>query len=265
MWLITNFGFFSIVQKPGDQGNGHLTIRARAEGDLEALRETLLPQLGPIESNTGSDYRFRATAPVAAIAKAAAEAVMSIDYANFKDSVAAKQGQKRANLYHQVWTILNKIENSSPPSSSIAKPKSEIKKASAFGGVLIDPQGRILLREPQNHYDGYVWTFAKGKPNEGEGPEAAALREVREETGFDAEIIDQIPGVFTGGTGASAYYLMRPLDQKSAVDPKETAGIRWVTADEARALISKTTNKIGKKRDLAVLDAALAVYFARKP
>jgi hypothetical protein len=35
MWLLTNFGFFSIVQKKGTK---NLTIRARMKVDLDELR-----------------------------------------------------------------------------------------------------------------------------------------------------------------------------------------------------------------------------------
>jgi len=81
----------------------------------------------------------------------------------------------------------------------------------AFGGVLIDAQGQVLLREPSNHYDGYVWTFAKGKREPGDTPEETALREVLEETGYHAEIVDRIPGSYPGGTGYTEYFLMRPV------------------------------------------------------
>jgi hypothetical protein len=36
-------------------------------------------------------------------------------------------------------------------------------KKTAYGGVLIDQKGRVLLRKPKVEYDGYVWTFPKGK------------------------------------------------------------------------------------------------------
>jgi 8-oxo-dGTP pyrophosphatase MutT (NUDIX family) len=42
---------------------------------------------------------------------------------------------------------------------------------------------RVLLRRPRGDFDGYVWTFPKGRPEPGETPELAALREVKEETG----------------------------------------------------------------------------------
>jgi hypothetical protein len=35
MWLLTPFGFFSVVNKPGDP---HLTVRSRVRADLDALR-----------------------------------------------------------------------------------------------------------------------------------------------------------------------------------------------------------------------------------
>jgi ADP-ribose pyrophosphatase YjhB (NUDIX family) len=68
-------------------------------------------------------------------------------------------------------------------------------RAIAFGGVVIDEGGRALLREPANHYDRYVWTFPKGRPNAGESPEETAIRETCEETGFVPEIVASIPGL----------------------------------------------------------------------
>ena len=62
-------------------------------------------------------------------------------------------------------------------------------KEKAYGGVVINDQGEILLREPRNHFDGYVWTFPKGRPEKeqrpGETPEETAFREVLEETGIN--------------------------------------------------------------------------------
>jgi ADP-ribose pyrophosphatase YjhB (NUDIX family) len=53
--------------------------------------------------------------------------------------------------------------------------------ALAYGGVVIDPRGRFLLREVRGHYDNYVWTFAKGRPEKGESARQAAVREVAED------------------------------------------------------------------------------------
>ncbi|MBK7080786.1 MAG: NUDIX hydrolase [Betaproteobacteria bacterium] len=49
--------------------------------------------------------------------------------------------------------------------------------ANSYGGVLVSGGGLVLLREPTRHNAGYVWTFAKGRPEAGETPRATALRE----------------------------------------------------------------------------------------
>ena len=129
----------------------------------------------------------------------------------------------------------------------------------AYGGVIINDQGLVLLREPSGHYDGYVWTFAKGRPDPEEGPEQTALREVLEETGIIAEITGRIPGCFDGSTTSNEYFLMVPIkDTKRFED--ETQAIRWATQSEAEPLISMTTNTTGKKRDLKLLKAAFDLF-----
>jgi 8-oxo-dGTP diphosphatase len=133
--------------------------------------------------------------------------------------------------------------------------KTQERKNRSFGGVVINKRKEALLVEPRNHFDGYVWTFPKGRPDLGEKPDAAALREVFEETGIEAEIINKLPGSFAGGTTDNIYYLMAPLSEKGEFG-KETQAICWATKEEAEQLISKTTNHIGRKRDLAVLGIA---------
>ncbi|MFW5876816.1 MAG: NUDIX hydrolase [Myxococcota bacterium] len=127
----------------------------------------------------------------------------------------------------------------------------------AYGGVIMDARGRVLLREPTNHHDGYVWTFPKGGPDADESPEDCALRETNEETGVRARIVGRIPGTFDGGTTTNTFFLMEPVDETGDFH-WETTSVRWAEPDEARTLLAKSTNAIGRKRDLAVLEAALA-------
>lgn len=129
----------------------------------------------------------------------------------------------------------------------------------AYGGVVFNDEGKILLREPANHYDGYHWTYPKGRPDKGETPEEAALRETREETGIEAEIIAPIPGSFAGGTTENKFFLMRPIKDHGDFH-WETQSVRWAAPEEAKKLISQSTNGIGRKRDLAVLDAAVETH-----
>jgi len=256
MWIMTDFGFFSIVQKPDDLAAGTLTVRSRAREDLENLQTRFSMFPSTIIESAETDYRIRLKMKAKDLAVVIGATVQDISYSNFKSRVSKSQGHARAHVYSDVWAALlplqsTKAKKATPPKTSISGSSGKI----AAGGVLIDPNGKILLREPANHFDGYVWTFAKGKVDKGETPETAALREVKEETGYEAQIAKRIPGEFKGGTGVTVYFLMHPKGEPGKYQ-WETQSVRWATFEEARELIKKTTNNIGRERDLAVLEAA---------
>lgn len=185
MWVFTTEGFFSVVQKPGESV---LTVRSRARDDLDRLRDTHLPTLGPTIDEAGTDYPYRARVPRADFAIAMLEASRAIDYSSFKNAVAAQMGSERAHVYHDVWQALLKLEKAHSKSQPKPQPKSQSKseprstprrpspsparsgKRAAFGGVVVDAEGRVLLREPADHFGGYVWTFPKGRPDANESP-----------------------------------------------------------------------------------------------
>ena len=100
MWLITPIGFYSIVGKPDDADAETLTIRARVKSDLEALRQEYLPSLETISEDAGTDYRFRAKAKRGEVGTALAQMAQQLDYGNFKNRVAKKQGRCRAQVFH---------------------------------------------------------------------------------------------------------------------------------------------------------------------
>jgi len=180
--------------------------------------------------------------------------VLAIDYVNFKATVAKHHGRQRAEVYGGVWEELLRLEKLQVPTDTLPAAL-VVPPVESYGGVLVDDQGRLLLREPTNHFGGYVWTFAKGRPDPGESPQAAALREVREETGYDAKIIGLLPGVFPGTTVSTVMFMMRPLGPPVA-HSWETAQVRWVTLADARAYLEQTTTAQGRQRDLAILQAA---------
>ena len=77
-------------------------------------------------------------------------------------------------------------------------PESELTTAAnASGGIVIRTDGTILLRAPSGHYGGYVRTLPQGRRDPRESAEAAALREVCEETGFPARITGTKPEKFS--------------------------------------------------------------------
>lgn len=122
MWMITTFGFFSAVQKPGDSD---LTIRSRAREDLEQLRERYLPGLGAVQAHVGSDYAYRAKASHEDFARALAAAASDIDYPNFKNAAKAQAGSPRASVYGEVWHALLGIESGPDAKTKNRKPTTE--------------------------------------------------------------------------------------------------------------------------------------------
>ena len=129
----------------------------------------------------------------------------------------------------------------------------------AYGGVVINLAGRVLLREPTHGYHGYAWTFAKGKPLPGESPAETALREVFEETGVRAKIVLKLPGTFAGPRTSNEYFLMSLLEETGQFD-SETAAVRWATRQEAAELILQTVKPRRRRRDLRVLKMAYAFF-----
>ncbi len=106
MWFFTAFGFFSVVQKPGERD---LTVRARVEDDLKALKAGYVPSLGEIREGEGTDYRYRANVSHEALAEGIRKAVMDIRYSNFKECVKLEQGLFRESIYVNVWNTLLKL------------------------------------------------------------------------------------------------------------------------------------------------------------
>ncbi len=112
----------------------------------------------------------------------------------------------------------------------------------AAGGVLFRSSRRgrdkvaVVYREARGD-----WTFPKGKLDEGESFEEAALREVVEETGITAKIRRFIGSTnYTHRKGRPkivAYYLMESISGEF-VPNEEVDELRWVTLDEAFELLT---------------------------
>jgi len=270
MWLITPIGFFSIVEKPTDKGRDTLTVRARVRSDLEALRNAYIPVLGEIKESPNNDYRFRAVAPRADVAAAAASLIADLCYSNFKSEVAKRQGVKREQLYHDVWHVLYDLQSgkfeATKPAVSLSLQTGaaggawSIPKANAYGGVLVSPDRKVLVREPKSHFGGYVWTWPKGTPDKGETPEQTALREVREETGIQGQIVGALPLAYKcTGASTSAFFLMVPEGVPGKFKKDETIQVRWVSFAEAAELFKLNHSPEARNRDRTILDDAYSL------
>lgn len=112
MWLFARVGMFSVVEAAEAQpalgrAGEVLSVRARVEGDVDALRTAYAPELGPTVRLEGRDYPYRAYITKEAFAKVMVRVVLDLDYDSFKSMVAREQGTLRAHLYSQVWSVMH--------------------------------------------------------------------------------------------------------------------------------------------------------------
>ena len=111
----------------------------------------------------------------------------------------------------------------------------------AAGAVLVDGDRVALVHRPR--YDD--WTLPKGKHEPGEDDIAAALREVREETGFHGRIERDL-GVVRYTVEKQGvirpkvvrYYVMRAAAAGPFLPNDEVDELRWVTREQAAQLLS---------------------------
>ncbi len=117
------------------------------------------------------------------------------------------------------------------------------------GGLVFNPAGEVLLLRDRNGY----WVFPKGHVEPGETPEQTAVREVAEETGINARVVDEL-GLTSykndrGELREIRWFLMSG-DGEVRLE-KGMSGAGFFEADEARRLLAFPD-------DLRLLEKALA-------
>jgi 8-oxo-dGTP diphosphatase len=104
--------------------------------------------------------------------------------------------------------------------------------------ALLDPEGRILLAQrPEGKSMAGLWEFPGGKLDEGETPEAALIRELREELGIETQEACLSP-LFFASHSYPKFHLLMPLYicrkwQGRAV-AREGQNLAWVRPDKLR-------------------------------
>lgn len=128
------------------------------------------------------------------------------------------------------------------------------------GGLVVDADGNVLLIRARDLRDRPVWTLPKGALTAGESPLAAALREVREETGYRCEVVRELEAVtyWFQREGRRikktvSWFLMRPIEKEGEHD-HEVDEVRWARPDEADTMLRYDSDR----RLLAVVRSASA-------
>ena len=129
------------------------------------------------------------------------------------------------------------------------KDKGADRPVRAAGGVVRRRVGRlgrrrveiIVIHRPR--YDD--WSFPKGKLDDGEGFEAAALREVEEETGLACRLLTDLGETNypdrRGRPKLVRYWLMEPTEPAATdgfVPNDEVDEVRWLRPAEAARLLT---------------------------
>lgn len=108
----------------------------------------------------------------------------------------------------------------------------------AAGGLVVR-DGRVLLVHRPKYDD---WTFPKGKVEPGETDEQAALREVREETGFDCRSGTEVATVrYVDGHGRPKrvrYWRMTVVGGAATIPNREVDDLRWLAPGDASTLLT---------------------------
>ncbi|WP_343265065.1 (deoxy)nucleoside triphosphate pyrophosphohydrolase [Kordiimonas laminariae] len=104
--------------------------------------------------------------------------------------------------------------------------------------ALIDPEGRILIAQrPEGKSMAGLWEFPGGKVEEGEIPEAALIRECKEELDIDITAACLAPFAFASHT-YEKFHLLMPLfvcrKWEGLVRPMEGQQTKWVKIRELK-------------------------------
>ena len=97
--------------------------------------------------------------------------------------------------------------------------------------ALIDAEGRVLMaRRPVGKQHGGLWEFPGGKVEPGETPQAALIRELREELGVEIDPDALTPTAFSESPGDRHLLLLLYRCRSWRGEPRalDAAEIRWV-------------------------------------
>jgi 8-oxo-dGTP pyrophosphatase MutT (NUDIX family) len=125
--------------------------------------------------------------------------------------------------------------------------------ATSAGGIVVDWRSGnpwLVVGMRRRERDAVTWTLPKGTPSAGESIEETALREVGEETGLEVQITRPLGSIEYWFVKRGArihktvhYFLMEPIGGDLSRHDHEFEQVRWISFDEAPALLTFETER----------------------
>ncbi len=122
--------------------------------------------------------------------------------------------------------------------------EASIERAAVVAACLIKKDGKYLLVQESQPKAYGLWNLPAGHVDKGEKIRDAAIREAREETGFDVELINEITILHEESTNAVKHIFSADIiGGEISFNADEILDVKWLTFEEI-----KTINDNGKIR-----------------
>lgn len=122
-------------------------------------------------------------------------------------------------------------------------------KVNVVAGVVVKKEGKYLLVQERQSKAYGLWNFPAGKVEEGVSIEETAVKEAKEEVGYDVELIREIDIFHHKATDAVKHaFEAKIIGGELKFPTDELLDAKWFTTDE----IKKMENKL---RDKWILEA----------
>jgi 8-oxo-dGTP pyrophosphatase MutT (NUDIX family) len=144
-----------------------------------------------------------------------------------------------------------------------ARRATRVRDALAAGGVVLRGTGEEIEVVIAGRDSDRTWVFPKGTPDRGETIEETAIREVREESGLDVEIVRPIGAIdyWFAVPGERVhkivhFFLMRSNGGDVSRHDHEYDDVRWVPVADARRMLTYDTYRDMLERAIAASQEA---------
>lgn len=147
----------------------------------------------------------------------------------------------------------------------MAQASSKLKREFSSGGIVFNKKGQVILIHNASIKDQKIkyWGFPKGNIEPGQTSRDAAIREVQEEGGITAEIVDKVGDVkyvYTRGGQRIFKVVTIYLMQYKSGDPKdhdhEVLDAKWFLPQEAYKVLSFSHDKQLLQKAVEMVDSS---------